>query len=334
MTTDITDATVSYQGILIEAPGEIEVMQHRQLELAPPGENQVRVAVHAAGMNFVDIYQRRGTYKVEMPFTPGREGAGIIDAVGEGVTEFKVGDRVAYGHGLGSYAEYNNVDAAFLICLPDDINFIQGAAFPLQGMTAHYLLHEFHEIQRGETLLIHAAAGGMGLLLTRWAKRLGARVIGTVSTEAKAKLAREAGADEVILYTEQNFATESLRLTNGKGVDMIIDGVGKTTFPTNLEAVKVRGDIVIYGSASGPADPISPNAFQTKSVTVHGGSLFNFIREKDEMRLRARAVIEGLEQGWLKLHVEHIFPLKDAAKAQSMLESRETVGKIVLKVRD
>ena len=329
-----TSTVTKYHGILIESPGDASVLQYRALELAPPGPGQVRVKIHAAGLNFIDIYQRRGTYKVDMPFTPGREAAGVIEAVGESVVDFKIGDRVAYAHGLGGYAEYNNVDANFLFHLPENISYIQGAALALQGLTAHYLVHEFHTIQKGETVLIHAAAGGMGLLLTRWVKRLGGRVIGTTSTEAKAALAREAGADEVIIYTEKDFAAEAIRLTDGKGVDMIIDGVGKTTFPANLDAIKLRGDIVIYGSASGPADPISPNAFQTKSVTVHGGSLFNFIREKEEMLMRAKAVLEGIEQGWLKLHIEHIFPLQAAAKAQTMLENRETMGKLVLKIRD
>jgi NADPH:quinone reductase len=329
-----TSTVTKYYGILIETPGDASVLQYKALELPPPGPEQVRVKIYAAGLNFVDIYQRRGTYKVDMPFTPGREAAGIVDAVGENVTDFKVGDRVAYAHGLGGYAEYSNVDAYFLFHLPESVSFIQGAALALQGLTAHYLLHEFHTIQKGETVLIHAAAGGMGLLLTRWVKRLGGRVIGTTSTEAKAALAREAGADEVIIYTEKDFAAEALRLTNGDGVDMIIDGVGKTTFAQNLDAIKRRGDIVIYGSASGPADPISPNAFQTKSITVHGGSLFNFIRERKEMLERAKAVLEGLEQGWLKLHIEHIFPLQDAAKAQTLLENRQTMGKLVLKIRD
>jgi NADPH2:quinone reductase len=329
-----TSTVTKYHGILIETPGDASVLQYKALELPPPGAGQVLVKIYAAGLNFVDIYQRRGTYKVDMPFTPGREAAGIVEAVGENVTDFKVGDRVAYAHGLGGYAEYSNVDANFLFHLPESVSFIQGAALALQGITAHYLVHEFHTIQKGETVLIHAAAGGMGLLLTRWVKRLGGRVIGTTSTEAKAALAHEAGADEVIIYTEKDFAAEALSLTNGNGVDMIIDGVGKTTFAANLDAIKRRGDIVIYGSASGPADPISPNAFQTKSITVHGGSLFNFIRERDEMLQRAKAVLEGIEQGWLKLHIEHIFPLQDAAKAQTMLENRQTMGKLVLKIRD
>ena len=301
----------------MEQPGEVEVLQYRSLELPPPAPGQVKVRIYAAGLNFIDIYQRRGTYKVDLPFTPGREAAGIIEAVGEGVSDYQVGDRVAYAHGLGGYAEYSNVDADFLIALPDKVSFIDGAAFPLQGMTAHYLVHEFHTIKPGETVLIHAAAGGMGLLLTRWVKKLGGRVIGTTSNETKANLAKEAGADEVIIYTEKNFAKEALRLTGGKGVDMIIDGVGKTTFPLDLDAIKLRGDIVIYGSASGPADPVSANSFQTKSVSVHGGSLFNFIRQKDELRMRAKAVLEGIEQGWLKLHIDHVFPLQEAATARN-----------------
>jgi NADPH2:quinone reductase len=269
-----------------------------------------------------------------MPFTPGREAAGIVEAVGAEVTEFKPGDRVAYAHGLGGYAEYSNVEADFLIHLPGEFSFVQGAAFPLQGMTAHYLLHEFHTIEPGETVLIHAAAGGMGLILTQWAKRMGARVFGTVSSEEKAKLAREAGADEVILYTKENFAEEAQRLTNGKGVDFIIDGVGKTTFPLDLEAVKLRGDIVIYGSASGPADPVSPNSFQTKSITVHGGSLFNFIRLREELTRRAEAVLDGMREGWLKLRIEKEFSLDEAGQAQKLLETRQTTGKLVLKTRD
>ena len=329
-----SNTVTKYHGILIEKTGEVDVLQYKSLELPPPPPGQVKVCIHAAGLNFIDIYQRRGTYKVDLPFTPGREASGIVDSVGEGVTEFKPGDRVAYAHGLGGYAEYTNVDANFLIHLPENISFIDGAAFPLQGMTAHYLIHEFHPIQPGETVLIHAAAGGMGLLLTRWAKKLGARVIGTTSSPKKAELAKQAGADEIIIYTEANFAEEAQRLTGGKGVDMIIDGVGKTTFPLDIDAVKVRGDIVIYGSASGPADPVAPNSFQLKSVSVHGGSLFNFIREKDELRMRAKAVLDAMKEGWLKLHIEQVLPLKEAAKAQTLLQNRETTGKLVLKVRD
>lgn len=328
-----SDVATKVKGILIEKPGDIDVMKYQDINLPAPGEGEVRVKIHAAGMNFIDIYQRRGTYQVPLPFTPGREAAGVIESLGPGVTDFKPGDRVAYTYGLGAYAEASIIHSEHLIPLPSEFSFEQGAAFPLQGMTAQYLIHEFHKISPGETVLIHAAAGGMGLLLIQWAKHLGAKVIGTVSTQEKARLAKEAGADEVIIYTEQDFVAESNRLTNGRGVDMIIDGVGKTTFPGDLEAVKKRGDIVIYGSASGPADPIGPNSLQTKSISVHGGSLFNFISTREERMPRAQAVLAGIHEGWLKLKIGAVFPLEEAAKAQKQLESRATVGKIILKMR-
>ncbi len=301
------------KGILVEKPGGIEVLQLRDLILPAPKEGEVLVKIHAAGLNFIDIYQRFGTYQVPMPFTPGREASGVVEAVGPLVTRVKPGDRVAYTYGLGAYAQACIVHSDHLIPLPDNLSFEEGAAFPLQGMTAQYLLHEFHTIQPGETVLIHAAAGGMGLLLTQWAKHLGARVFGTVSNEEKAKIAKEAGADEVINYVENDFVQEVMRLTDGVGVDFIIDGVGKTTFPGDLEAVKKRGDIVIFGSASGPCDPISPNKLQTKSISLHGGSLFNFISTREEMLPRANAVLKGLNEGWLKLRIEHVFPLQEAA---------------------
>jgi NADPH2:quinone reductase len=215
--------------------------------------------------------------------------------------------------------------------LPDAFDFIQGAAFPLQGMTAHYLIHEFRTIKQGDTVLIHAAAGGMGLLLVQWAQHLGARVFGTVSTEEKAKVAKEAGADEVILYTHQDFAKESKRLTTEKGVDFIIDGVGKTTFPGDLEAVAVRGNIVIYGAASGVADPIVPNSLMGKAVTISGGSLNHYLRSRDELMMRANAVMNGIKEGWLKLRNDHVLPLSEAAQAHQLLENRKTVGKIILR---
>ena len=321
------------KGILVEKPGNIDVLKYQDLYLPDLQEGEVRVQIHAAGMNFIDIYQRRGTYQVPLPFTPGREAAGIVEAVGPGVTGVKPGDRVAYTYGLGAYAEASIIHSDHLIPLPDQLSFEQGAAFPLQGMTAQYLLHEFHKIEAGETILIHAAAGGMGLLLTQWAKHLGARVIGTVSTAEKAKIAKAAGADETIVYTQKDFAAEAQRMTGGKGVDMIIDGVGKTTFPGDLEAIKKRGDIVIYGSASGPADPIGPNLLQTKSISVHGGSLFNFISTRDEMIPRANAVLDGIREGWLRLSIGEVFALAEAAQAQKLLESRSTTGKIILRTR-
>ena len=220
-----------------------------------------------------------------------------------------------------------------MIALPAELSFEQGAAFPLQGMTAHYLLHEFRKVKPGDIVLIHAAAGGMGLLLVQWAKHLGAKVFGTVSTEEKAKIAKDAGADEIILYTKQDFAAELRRLTNNHGADLIIDGVGKTTFAGNLKAAALRGNIVIYGAASGPAEPILPNALMGHSLTVSGGSLFNYLLSRDELLMRSKAVMEGIRQGWLKLKIDEAFPLAKAGDAQKKLEERKTAGKVLLKVR-
>ena len=236
-------------------------------------------------------------------------------------------------HEPGSYAEQSIVKAEHLISLPKELTFEQGAAFPLQGMTAHYLLHEFRKIKANDVVLIHAAAGGMGLLLVQWAKHLGAKVFGTTSTEEKAKIAKENGADEVILYTKQDFATEVMRLTNRHGADLIIDGVGKTTFPGNLEAAALRGNIVIFGAASGPADPISPNVLMGRSLTVSGGSLFNYLLTTEELLTRAKAVIEGVRAGWLKLRIDHAFPLEKAADAHQKLEERKTSGKVLLTIK-
>jgi NADPH2:quinone reductase len=212
------------------------------------------------------------------------------------------------------------------------MTFEQGAAFPLQGMTAHYLIHDFRKPKPGETVLIHAAAGGVGLLMVQWAKRLGATVIGTVSTEEKARTAAEAGADHVILYTKQDFVSETMRLTNGRGAQLIIDGVGKSTFSGDLEAVSLRGHIVIFGSASGPADPVLPNSLGAKSISISGGSLGNFIATREDLVRRSGDVLRAINEGWLKLRIDRVLPLADAAEAHRLLEGRKSMGKIVLKV--
>ena len=274
---------------------------------------------------------RRGTYPVGLPYIPGLEASGVVEAVGEGVKNVKPGDRVAYVHEPGSYAETTLVNAEHLILLPPELSFEQGAAFPLQGMTAHYLLHEFRKIKPNDIVLIHAAAGGMGLLLVQWAKHLGARVLGTVSTEEKARIAKEAGADEIILYTKQDIANEVSKLTNKHGADLIIDGVGKSTFPANLEAAALRGNIVIFGAASGPADPISPNVLMKRSLTLSGGSLFNYLLSREELMMRSKAVMEGIQNKWLKLRIDEVFPLANASEAHQKLESRNTAGKLLLK---
>lgn len=325
-----THVKTKVQGIRIDEYGDAKVMKFTDYELPAPGPGEVRVKLHAAGVNFIDIKQRSGDYKVKLPYTPGLEGAGVVEEIGEGVTNVKLGDRVAYTSAPGSYAQVNIVPAHLLIPLPAALSFEQGAAFPLQGMTAHYLLHEFHKIKSGDTVLIHAAAGGMGLLLVQWAKHLGARVIGTVSTNEKAQIAKNAGADDLIIYSEKDFVQESKRLTNDKGPIFIIDGVGKDTFTKDLEAIAAHGHIVIFGAASGPAEPLLPNSLQAKSVTVSGGSLFNFMNTRDEILKRANDVTEGISKGWLKLNISQEVPLKDAAKAHELLENRKTTGKIIL----
>jgi NADPH2:quinone reductase len=321
------------KAIKISSYGEADVLKLTDTEPKPmPAAEQVLVKIHAAGVNFVDIYQRRGAYPVKLPFIPGLEAAGVVEAVGEKVAEVRPGDRVAYTGHPGSYSEYTAIDAGRLIPLPHDLSFVEGAAFPLQGMTAHYLIHDFRRPKPGDTVLIHAAAGGVGLQLVQWAKHLGAVVIGTVSTEEKARIAKEAGADYIILYTREDFVAGTKRLTNGRGADLILDGVAKSTFPGDLEAVALRGHVVIFGSASGPAEPIAPNSLGAKSISVSGGSLGNFIATREDLLRRSGDVLKAIKEGWLKLRIDHVLPLVEAEKAHRLLEGRQSVGKIVLKV--
>ncbi|HSW94125.1 MAG TPA: quinone oxidoreductase, partial [Gammaproteobacteria bacterium] len=294
------------RAIQIGQQGDASVLQVKEDVPVPiPGKGEALVRLKAAGLNFIDIYMRKGQYPTAMPYIPGLEGAGIVEAIHGDVRDVKIGDRVAYTGAVGSYAEYNIVKADQLIPLPDDITFEQGAAFPLQGMTAHYLVHDYYPITSRDTVLVHAAAGGVGLLLVQWIKHLGATVIGTVSTDEKAKLARDAGADHVILYDRQDFVEETKKFTQGRGADYIIDGVGKTTFTHDLDAVRRRGVICIFGSASGPAEPIAPNVLQKKSIVLAGGSLFNSLDTRQELLGRAGAVLKGIREGWLQLNINH-----------------------------
>lgn len=322
------------KAIRVAKYGDPSELQLAELPQPNPGPGEGLVAVRAVGVNYADIYFRNGTARmpIPFPFTPGIEGAGVIERVGEGVSDVKPGDRVVYAtNSIGSYADYHVVKVAHLAPLPRELSFDDGAAVILQGLTAHYLLHEFYPIRRGSTVLVHAAAGGMGLLLVQWLKHLGAVAIGTVSTEEKAQVARQAGADHVILYTKQDFAAEAKKATGGVGVDYVIDGVGKTTFSKNFDALKNRGWATIFGMASGPAEPVVPNSLMTKSITISGGALFNYIVTRDELLGRARDVFAGLSQGWLKLHIDRTLPLAEAAEAHRLLEGRQTVGKLILK---
>lgn len=320
------------KAIRVEKLGGPEVLKLQDIAgIEKPGPGQAVVRVAAAGVNFMDVGQRRGSYPREVPFTPGMEGAGVVESVGEGVHDVKPSDRVAFTGVPGSYAEAVRVDAERLIHLPNDFTFEQGAAFPLQGMTAHYLIHEFRKPKAGDFVLVHAAAGGVGAHVVQWAHHLGATVIGAVSNEEKAKSVRAMGADHAVVYGGEGFVAEVKRITKDHGADLIIDGVGKSTFKGDLEAVAVRGHIVIFGAASGQADPISPNALMPRAASLSGGSLQNFIATRRELLARANDVMQGIRKGWLKMKVEAM-PLEQAAKAHELLEGRKTQGKLVLTV--
>jgi NADPH2:quinone reductase len=287
--------------------------------------------MEATGVNFIDVYQRKGQYPLQTPFTPGAEGAGTVVAVGEGVAQLRVGDRVASETLKGTYAELSKTKAERLVRLPDDVESHLGAAVMLQGITAHYLATSTYPIQRGDRCLIHAVAGGVGLLLCQIAKRRGAWVVGTTSTPEKAKLAHEAGADEVILYTQQDFVAEVKRLTDGKGVRVVYDSVGKTTFDGSLDCLVSRGMMVLFGQSSGPVPPLDPQVLNRKgSLFLTRPTIAHYVATREELAARASELFVWIAEGWLKVHIDREFPLGDAAAAHSALESRQTVGKVLL----
>jgi len=289
------------------------------------------VKLAASGVNFIDVYYREGRYKAALPFTPGQEGAGVVTAVGSDVKSVKPGDRVAWSHLLGAYAEYAAVAADRLVPIPAGVTDQQAAAAMLQGMTAHYLSHNSYPLKRGETALVHAAAGGVGLLLTQMAHNIGARVIATVSTEEKAKLARDAGADEIIFYTQTDFEAETKRLMNSKGVDVVYDSVGKTTFEKGLNILRPRGMMVLYGGSSGGVPPFDPIILTQKgSLYLTRPSLGNYIATREELVERSSSVFGMIISGKLKLRIEHTYPLAEAQRAHRELEGRKTTGKLLL----
>ncbi len=301
------------------------------LPVPTPTANEAVVKITASGVNFIDVYNREGRYKVPLPFVLGQEAAGTVAAVGREVNSVKVGDRVAYTSVIGAYAEYAAVAAHRLVKVPQGISDQQAAAAMLQGMTAHYLSHHTFRLNKGDTALIHAAAGGVGLLLVQMAHNLGARVIATVSTEDKAKLSREAGADEIILYTQTDFETEAKRLTDGAGVDVIYDSVGKTTFEKGLNLLRPRGMMVLFGGSSGAVAPLDPLVLTQKgSIFLTRPSLGAYILTADELQQRAKAVFSMIREGQLKLRIEHVYPLAEAQRAHRDLEGRKTTGKLLL----
>ena len=319
------------KAIRVDRYGGPEVLRLLEMEEPHPSAGQACIRLATAGVNFLDVYRRRGDMKVPLPYIPGLEGAGLVEEVGAGVECVRTGDRVAFTNQPASYAGVACVAADSVIPLPDSVRFEEGAALAMQGLTAHYLLHDFRSVGPGDTVLIHAAAGGTGLLLVQWAKHLGARVFGTVSKKAKQDVVYEAGADNVIIYTEKDFVAETRRLTAGRGVDLIVDGVGKSTFAKDLNAAAVRGHILFYGFASGLPEPIAPGILTVRSLTLSSARLRNHLLTRSELLSRARAVLDGLLAGWLKLRIS-MFSMKDVAEAHRQLEQRETIGKLLLDV--
>jgi NADPH:quinone reductase len=317
--------------IQIKQTGGPEVLEDVDLPIPEPKPNEAVVKIAASGVNFIDVYQREGRYKLPLPFIAGQEGAGVATAVGAEVKSPKSGDRVAFCGVQGSYAEYAAVPADRLVPIPKGVNDREGAAAILQGMTAHYLVHDSFSLKRGQTALIHAAAGGVGLLLVQMAHNLGARVIGTVSTEEKAQLARDAGADEIIFYTETDFEAETKRLTGGKGVDVVYDSVGKTTFEKGLNVLRPRGMMVLFGGSSGAVPPFDPIILSQKgSLFLTRPTLIHYIITRDDLIARAEAVFGMIADRKLKMRIEHVYKLSDAQQAHRELEGRKTTGKLLL----
>ncbi|HZW36643.1 MAG: quinone oxidoreductase family protein [Deltaproteobacteria bacterium] len=317
--------------IRVHQYGGPEALAMEDLPVPEPGQGEALVKIDAIGVNFIDVYQRMGLYRSPLPFTPGNEGEGVVVKAGPGAGEVKTGDRVAYAGVLGSYTEFAVVPSWRLVRLPAGMEAGWGAALMLQGMTAHYLAHAAYPLQQGDACLVHAAAGGVGLLLTQMAKARGARVIGTVSTKEKAELARSFGADDVILYTEQDFESEVRRLTGGKGVQVVYDSVGKTTFEKSLGCLSPRGYLALYGQSSGPVPPFDLQVLNSKGgLFVTRPSLAHYTATREELLQRANDVLGWAASGKLKVRIGARFPLSEAAEAHRQLAGRKTTGKVLL----
>lgn len=317
--------------VRLHEPGGAEAMRYETVPIPRPGVGEALVRVEAAGVNFIDVYKRSGLYKVPLPSTLGEEGAGTVAAVGEGVDDVRVGDRVAWAGAMGSYAEYAAVPAAKLVPLPAEVDAVRGAALMLQGITAHYLAASTYPLREGDRCLVHAAAGGVGLLLVQIAKRRGAHVIATAGSDEKAELARQAGADEVIVYTRQDFVEETRRLTGGRGVHVVYDSVGKTTFLPGLELLVPRGMMVLFGQSSGPVAPVDPQLLNQKgSLFLTRPTLGDYVATREELLWRAGELLAWVAAGELSVRVGAEYPLADAAEAHRALEGRRTTGKVLL----
>lgn len=319
------------KAIQVRQPGGPESMELVEVPTPAPGAGQVLVRIAASGVNFIDIYFRSGLYKADLPITPGSEAAGTIESIGPDVAGFAPGDRVAYAMVRGSYADHAVVPAAQLVKVPDQVDFNSAAAAMLQGMTAHYLTHSTYPLESRDVCLVHAAAGGAGRLIAQMAKARGARVIGTVSTEEKAAAARESGVDDAVLYTKVDFETEVKRITGGRGVDVVYDSVGRTTFDKSLACLRPRGMLVLFGQSSGPVPPLDPQVLNTRgSVYLTRPSLAHYLLTRDELSWRAGDVLSAVASGELRLRIDRVYPLSDARSAHRDLESRRTVGKLLI----
>lgn len=321
------------KAIRVHAPGGPEVLQWEDVEVGDPGPGQLRLRQEAAGLNFIDVYHRSGQYPQPLPFTPGVEGAGVVEALGEGVTHIAVGDRVAYGGPLGGYAEMRLIDADKVVKLPDAISTEQAAGMMLQGMTAQMLVRSVFPIAKGDFILVHAAAGGVGLILTQWAAALDATVIGTVGTEEKAELARAHGCAHPIIYSKQDFVAEVKRITDGAMLPVVYDSVGRDTFLKSLDCLKVRGLMVSFGNASGPPDPIPPQILAQKgSLYLTRPTLYHYTERRAQLEACATELFAMVAEGKVKIEVKQRFALADAADAHRALESRQTSGSTVLTI--
>ena len=319
--------------IRVHETGGPEVLKWEEVELGDPGPAQAKIRQEAAGLNFIDVYHRTGLYKQELPFTPGVEGAGVVEAIGPDVTNVKVGDRVAYAGPLGGYADERLIDAARLVKLPDNISTEQAAAMMLQGLTAHMLLRGVYVVKPGDTILIHAAAGGVGLIVCQWAKALGATVIGTVSSDEKAELARAHGCDHPIIYTRQDFAAEVDRITGGTKLPVVYDSVGRDTFMKSLDCLHRRGIMVSFGNSSGPVDAFPPAILAQKgSLFLTRPTMYDYVVTREELDEAANDLFAVVASGKVKVEVKQRFPLRDAAEAHGALEARKTSGSTVLTV--
>jgi NADPH:quinone reductase len=319
------------KAIRVHQFGAADIMRYEDVPLPEPKPDQVRIKLAATGLNFIDIYQRSGVYNIALPFIPGLEGAGVVDAVGAEVTTLKVGDRVAYPQQPSSYAEYVTIPADRTVHIPDAIDFNTATAAMLQGMTAHYLATSTFPIQPSDKVLVHAAAGGVGQLLVQMAKLRGGWVVGTVSTEEKAQIAKEAGADKIIRYTEQDFEAEVKRLTDGRGVDVVYDSVGKTTFDKSLKSLRPRGYMVLYGQSSGAVEPVDPQILnQRGSLYLTRPSLAPYIATRAELLGRAEEIFGWITAGKLNVTIDQTFPLSQAAEAHRYMEERKSKGKVLL----